>query len=389
MYCHDSYGLGHLRRTLLLAHHLRTHWPTVTQLLVTGSPLGHAFQLPPGADYVKLPSVAKVGRDRYIASALSVPFADVRRLRRDLLTATAHSFHPDVLIVDNVPAGLKGEIVPALRHLKRFSPGTRLVLGLRDIVDDAEHVCREWRDQGVYELLDDVYDLILVYGDAAVFDVVAEYRLSDRAAAKTRYVGYLRSGADTARTEELRAELRTPDRPLVLATAGGGGDGYEVLRTLLEARRRWPAAADFDCVVVTGPFLRAADQHTLAEMAADGSRARLIHFAPDLTAYMAAADVVVSMAGYNSICELVSLRRPAVIVPRVEPRLEQLIRARAVTRRGAGRMIHPGELTPRRLLDDVNALLKEPPSLTDALPLNGLTRATEELESALSPPTTT
>ncbi len=388
LYCHDTYGLGHLRRTLLLAHHLRSRWPTVTQLLVTGSPLAHAFQLPPGADYLKLPSVVKVGRGRYAPSALPLPFAAIQRLRRDLLTATAREFHPDIFIVDNVPAGLKGEIVPALKHLKRVSPGTRLVLGLRDIVDDPERVCREWRDQGVYELLDDVYDLILVYGDAAVFDVVSEYRLSSRAAAKTRYVGYLGRRADAARVEQLRAELRQPDRPLVLATTGGGGDGYKVLRTLLEARLRWPAAADFACVVVAGPFVPAAERHELAELAANGSRARLVSFAPDLTAYIAAADVVVSMAGYNTICELVSLQRPAVIVPRVEPRLEQLIRARAVTRRGAGRMIHPAELTPRRLLDEVNTLLKRPSSVATVLPLEGLTRVSEELESALLPQTT-
>ncbi len=335
-----------------------------------------------------MPAVVKVGRGRYAPSALPVPFAAIRALRTDLITATTRRFHPDVFIVDNVPAGLKGEIVPALRHLKRVSPGTRLVLGLRDIVDDPERVCREWRDEGVYELLDDVYDLILVYGDAAVFDVVAEYCLSARAAAKTRYVGYLRRRADSARVEELRAELRAPDRPLVLATAGGGADGYEVLRTLLEARRRWPVAADFDCVVVAGPFVPAAERHALAGLATNGSHARLVHFAPDLTAYMAAADVVVSMAGYNSICELVSLRRPAVIVPRVEPRLEQLIRARAVTRRGAGRMIHPAELTPRRLLDEVNALLKGPPSVAATLPLDGLARVTEELDATLLPQTT-
>ena len=383
LYCHDTFGLGHLRRTLVLAHHLRSRWPTVTQLLVTGSPLAHAFRLPSGADYLKLPAVVKVGRGRYSPSALPVPFATIRDLRRDLVTATVRRFHPDLFIVDNVPCGLKGEIVPALRHLKEASPETVLVLGLRDVIDDPGSVREEWSGQGVYEVLDDVYDLILVYGDSAIFDLVAEYDLSDRAAAKTRYVGYLGRRADTTRVEELRAELRASGRPLVLATAGGGGDGHEILRTLLEARRRWPAAADFDCVVVAGPFAPAAERDALADMAANGARATLVPFTRDLTAYIALADVVVSMAGYNAICELVSLRRPAVIVPRVEPRVEQLIRARAVTGRGAGRMIHPAELTPRRLLDDVNALLEQQPESATALPLDGLTRASEELETAL------
>jgi predicted glycosyltransferase len=382
-YSHDTYGLGHLRRTLVIAHELRRRWPALTQLVVTGSPLAHEFQLPPGADYAKLPSVVKVGQGWYEPSALPIPFAAIRGLRSDLLLATARHFRPDLLLVDNVPAGLKGELVPTLIHLKKTSPGTRLVLGLRDVLDEPDRVRAAWRRQRVYELLDEVYDLILVYGDPAVCDVVAEYGLSRRAAAKTRYVGYLRREADPSRVAELRAELRVDDRPLVLATAGGGGDGYVLLRTLLEARKRWPAEATFDCVVAPGPFAAPAELQELAAMASNGSRARLIDFDPDLLAYMAASDAVVSMAGYNSISELVSLARPALIVPRVEPRQEQLIRARAVTRRGAGRMIHPAELTPRRLLTELNELLADPPDVARALPLDGLAATAAELDALL------
>src|SRR5215218_5743497 len=117
-YSHDTYGLGHLRRTLLLAHALQNRWPGLSQLIVTGSPLAHGFPLPPGADYEKLPSVVKVGRDRYQPAVLPIPFEAVSALRRDLLLATADHVRPDLLVVDNVPAGLEGEIVPALLHLK-------------------------------------------------------------------------------------------------------------------------------------------------------------------------------------------------------------------------------------------------------------------------------
>ena len=385
-YSHDTYGLGHLRRTLLLAEALESRWPGLSQLIVTGSPLAHAFSLPRGADYVKLPSVVKVGRDRYEPPELSIAFATVRALRRDLLRATADHVRPDLVVVDNVPAGLERELVPALLHLKRASPRTRLVLGLRDIIDSADRVRATWRGQGVYELFDDVYDLILVYGDRSVCDVVEDYGLSERAAAKTRYVGYLRRIPDAARAADVRAELRSDGRPVVLATAGGGADGHELLRTLLEARRRWPREAEFDCVVAPGPFAAPREQRVLAEMAANGSRARLLDFEPDLPAYMAASDAVVSMAGYNSICEIASVGRPAVLVPRVQPRQEQLLRARAATRRGVGRMIHPSDLTPRRLLAEVNGLLDRPPRYPMSLPLGGLARASEELRALVEGP---
>jgi predicted glycosyltransferase len=190
-YSHDSYGLGHLRRTLALARHLRAD----SQLIVTGSPLAHRFQFPPGTDYIKLPSVLKRGEERYEPRYLRVPFSDVSDLRRDLLLCSARHLRPDVLIVDNVPRGLKGELLPTLAYLKEQS--CRLVLGLRDVVDEAEWVKRTWRDDGSYELLDDVYDLILVYGRRDVYDVVEEYDFSPEAAAKTRFVGYLRRDLPT------------------------------------------------------------------------------------------------------------------------------------------------------------------------------------------------
>jgi predicted glycosyltransferase len=161
-YSHDTYGLGHLRRTLTLARHLPAGRPALSQLIVTGSPLAHRFALPAGTDYIKLPSVLKIGAERYEPRYLRVPFANVRDLRREILLSAVRHVTPQMLIVDNVPRGLKGELVPALRFLKDH--GCLLVLGLRDVVDEADWVRTTWERDGSYELLDEVYDLILVYG---------------------------------------------------------------------------------------------------------------------------------------------------------------------------------------------------------------------------------
>src|SRR5204863_5687142 len=115
-------------------------------LIATGSPLAHRFPLPPDADYLKLPSAVKVGAGAYEARSLTLPFRDLRALRRDVLRAAATHLRPRVLLVDNVPGGLKRELVPTLRDLKES--GCRLVLGLRDIVDEAERVRRAWSEDG-------------------------------------------------------------------------------------------------------------------------------------------------------------------------------------------------------------------------------------------------
>jgi predicted glycosyltransferase len=378
-YCHDSYGLGHLRRTLTLARHLRASAPAINQLIVTGSPLAHDLLLPEDGDYVKLPSVVKTGRDEYAARSLPLAFERISRMRAEIIESVARNVHPDALLVDHAPAGLKGELIPALRELRRSSDA-RLIVGLRDVVDEAPRVRATWKREGVYELLEDVYDLVLVYGDPRVYDVVSEYRLSPRVARKTRYVGYLARNSHRP-PEQVRRALGLRTEKLVVATVGGGGDGVELLEAVLRGLQQ--SNGGFDTLVVAGPLMPARFRERLAALADSCPLVRLVSFVDDLQSTIAAADVVVSMGGYNAICEILSAERPAVIVPRVAPRREQLIRAEALSERGVLRTIHPDDLTPARIIAEVEELLGEASGDAGDLNLNGLPAAAAELEAVL------
>lgn len=384
-YAHDSYGLGHLRRTLLLSGHLQTHWPEAAQLILTGSPLAHLLVPSDGVDYIKLPAVVKVGAGRYSARSLPLRFAEIRELRQEILESAARHFRPDVMIVDHAPAGLKGELVSTLRRLRAESPSTRLVLGLRDVIDEPGRVRRDWTRNGVYELLDELYDLILVYGQPDVYDLVREYGFSPSARAKTRYVGYLRRPAGRKTATELRSELGLRTENLVVVTAGGGGDGSRLLEAWLEGLRSSGRSPGWDSLVVPGPLMRAERRERVRRLVPpEVAHVHVADFVDELSSYVAAADAVVSMGGYNSVSEIVCSGRPAVIVPRAEPRREQLIRARLLSRRGLVRMIHPAELTPRRLLDEVRRLLAEPGLPAGrALRFDGLPTLTAELRELL------
>lgn len=82
-------------------------------------------------------------------------------------------------------------------------------------------------------------------------------------------------------------------------------------------------------------------------------------FRPDLPSFFRLASVNVAMAGYNTTCELASTGKPAILVPRVQPRREQLLRARAFAARGLVNVLHPDELSAERLRAMVVALLAE------------------------------
>lgn len=377
-YCHDTYGLGHLRRTLTLANHIRASVPELSQLIVTGSAIANRFSYPPDTDYIKLPCVTKAPGGQYEPRSLSTSLDTVVSMRRDMILNAAHHFKPDFFIVDHAPAGLMGEAVATLRYLKQNLPDTKIIVGLRDIMDEAQPVRTAWTRDGSYELFDDIYDLILVYGNQSFYDVVPEYGLSPRAAEKTRFVGYLGRKPSTRSPEDVRASLNMQTDKLVVVTAGGGGDGknlYDAMIRDLLAQR----AADFDCLIVGGPLLSESDSSQVRSRLGNRGNIHFLDFTDDLSSYLAAADAVVSMGGYNSVCEILSVNSPAIIVPRTTPRKEQLIRAKILSGRGLVDMIHPRDLTPAKLLTRTRNLLASAGTARPSLPMNGLNNTMNEL----------
>ncbi len=386
LYSHDTYGLGHLRRTLAIAHQVAADLPDAHQLLITGSMVAGAFSLPPRLDMIKLPALSKRSSGQYTARALPLSLGDTLSWRKHMILQAATAFKPDLVLVDKSPAGVQGELLPTLRHLRAWAPTTQLVLGMRDIEDDPEVTLAEWRRADVPRLQTEIYDHLLYYGQRSVFDPVTAYRMSARAASKLVECGYLaRPVADADRPAAVvRRELGAGALPLVVVTVGGGGDGFDVVRAYLEMLAEWPGGAPFYSLVVTGPLMSAGKRRLLRQ-AARTERLTLLDFTPALFSYLAAADLVIGMAGYNTVCETLALGRRAIFIPRVHPRGEQRLRAERLAALGLARLILPVALTPARLAAEVqDALAETPPA--GALQLDGLARVSRALAELLGQP---
>ncbi len=354
MYSHDSYGLGHLRRTLALAKAFVEHDPGLGVLILTGSTVSGAFRMPQGIDIVKLPSAVKVSNGVYKPDRLPVTFERLRKLRSGLILNAAESFSPDAFIVDKAPLGMKREVSRTLEYLHDKRPSTLTVLGLRDVLDDPDRVRRHWRDNHITEAINRYYDLILVYGPREVYDPLPEYGLPTAILRRSYYVGYVGGGPTLEDTSD------TPFAPgYVLVTAGGGADGFHLIRNYLESLRE--PVPSFESIVVTGPLMDENSKRTL-EWLSGGLRARVVEFRADMERLIQGARAVVTMGGYNTTTELLAARKPALIVPRVEPRVEQLIRARRLASLGLVEMIHPHDLTPSLMRGQVEDLLRRDPS---------------------------
>lgn len=354
MYSHDSYGLGHLRRTLALAEAFIEHERSVSVLILTGSTVSGTFGMSQGIDIVKLPSAVKVANGVYKATRMPIEFERLRDLRSGLVLNTAKSFDPDAFIVDKAPLGMKREAAPTLEYLRDEQPSTLTVLGLRDVLDEPDRVRRHWRDNQIIAAIESFYDLVLVYGPREVYDPLPEYGLPAAILDRSYYVGYVGRSPTLKDVSEAQSQPR-----YVLVTTGGGGDGCHLITNYLESLR--DPVPSYESIVVTGPLMDEESKRRVEELSR-GLRVRVLEFRADMECLIQRAGAVVAMGGYNTTTELLAARKPALIVPRVEPRAEQLIRAKRLVGLGLVEMIHPQDLTPALMRSKVEELLCRDPA---------------------------
>ncbi len=351
-YSHDSFGLGHLRRSLLLSEAVCSRRADAEVLLLTGSPRARFFDRSDSIEVVPLPAITKSADGRYVSRNSDQPLEHTVRRRKDSLREALNRFQPDTLVVDHVPAGLQGELLPLLADL-RATGRTRLVAGLRDILDEPSTVRAHWSKYGIDRILTELYDDVLVYGDRDVFDLGELYSLPTELRDRLTYLGYL------GRPPLAPLPDRNDSTPHVLCLIGGGGDGFPLARMFLTACQ----SEAFSATVVTGPFLPAAEKRELQELAAQSNNLHVLGFSSHIDPLIASSEVVVTMGGYNSLMETISLRRKTIVVPRVVPRREQWLRATEFAARGLVSMIEPSELTGPRLRSAIeSSLIAEVPS---------------------------
>lgn len=370
LYSHDTFGLGHLRRSRTIAQALTAADPNLSAIIVTGSPIAGRFDFTDRVDHVRLPGVVKLPDGGYASHNLGLEIEETVALRAAIISAVEESFDPDLIIVDKEPWGFRDELAQTLYTAK--TRGARIVLGVRDVLDDAETLRKEWERKDALRAIETFYDELWVYGLPEICEPLAGLPVSERVLARMRYTGYLRR----ATPPWPEVGLAPPDVPYVLVTTGGGGDGEALIDWALSAYETDPDIP-LHGVLVYGPFLNAERRAEFDRRAAAmEGRVTAFSFDPRLERLLSEAAGVVAMGGYNTFCEILSLDKPAVIAPRVKPRLEQFIRTEAAERLGLVRMLdrkRDGE-GPEVMAAAIRGLLDQPKPSAISIPglLDGL-----------------
>jgi len=335
IYSHDSFGLGHLRRCRAIAHSLVEADSSVSVLILSGSPIIGSFDFRSRVDFVRIPGVIKLRNGEYVSLSLHIDIEETLAMRSSIIRHTADIFDPDLLIVDKEPLGLRGEVRASLDLLRER--GTPMVLGLRDVMDDPSALETEWERKHAVPALSEYYDELWVYGLPQICDPLAGIELPASVRRRMVYTGYLRREVSEAAATNVDTR-GLADGDFLLVTPGGGGDGDELIDWVLGAYEHDPGSLP-PALIVFGPFMVPERQAAYDARAAHLPKLRAITFDAHLEALMARARGVVAMGGYNTFCEILSFDKPALILPRTAPRLEQFIRAQRASELGLVTML--------------------------------------------------
>ncbi len=384
IYTFDMFGMGHLMRALKIVDAFHARWPDLSTLIVSGSPAASLYERPEGVQLLEIPAVSRDKDLQRVSRDPRYSLEEARQRRAELIFAAARDFEPTLVLADNEPVGMDGEALPTLRWLKERESNPFFVLGIRDVVGTPEVIREHWQTYRAYEALEEIYDKVFVYGTPEFDDPALSYTLSARVKEKVVFTGFI---PDFVASEESHEGMADDGVKRIFLTLGSGEDGEQVIVAFLDMLEGNGSELAAQSLVITGPMLPDPPMSSLKRRA-EALGIVFKSFVPSIIPFLKSADLVISMGGYNTMMEILSHAKRALIIPRVWGRGDQLLRARKLHELNLLDFIPITELTTDLLFSNVQSLLASSTQPlanareTNLLPMDGaevLARACEPL----------
>lgn len=346
-YCQHVLGMGHYFRSLEICKAFKDH----EVILVSGG-MPMNMQVPEHVREVRL-SPLSMDPDfiRLESDSDAGTIEQIKSVRKQALYDLFLCECPDLFMVELFPFGRKAfgfELIPlfdAIRQ-KKLCP-CRVVCSLRDVLVEKKDT-RTYETR-VIDALNQWFDALLIHSDAAIvkldetFSRMADIRIS------VAYTGFVTPRPRKGDRAAVRRNLGIDDDcRLIVASAGGGKVGFVLLDAVIRAFGRISLAAGVRLHVFTGPFMENDQVLQLQEMGT--SRIAVSRFTPDFPAWLSAADLSVSMAGYNTCMNILAARVSSLVWPFSQNR-EQRLRAGRISEMGGMRILEDADLEPDHLAD--------------------------------------
>ncbi|MFQ6030529.1 MAG: glycosyltransferase family protein [Dehalococcoidia bacterium] len=359
--------LGHLRRSHIIAREVLAREPECSILNMVDAAETPFFDRLSGLGHLKLPTT-RLGSDFiWRAATLNLSPEDISDLRSEIILEAFREFQPDTVLVDLRPVGVLGELKPLLDQAIQLPQPPKLFLGIRGIDQDPKQTNTQWHTDGAYDYLGH-YDAILIYDRPEIYNTGLAYNLIPHAR-QVIYCNYVASPPECTPLED------TGEAPMILVMGGSGHDVFPMEQAFAEALPLLTEALPLHSVIITGPGMSTQDHDRIVEQAAPYP-VRVHRSVADITKLMQRAAAVLTMGGYNSLCEILQLRKKALVVPKTRTTGaldEQEIRTKIFAELGLVRSLHPTELSPTRLAQELLHLIQadDIPNVANIPPMDG------------------
>ena len=354
-YCQYVWGMGHLVRSLEFARALAGHDVT---LIAGGQEV--EIDMPDHVQLVRLPVLYM--DEKFTRLIPGDPGQSVEQVQQERKTALYELFKnkkPDFFIVELYPFGrskFSFELEPLLEDIRQGKFGdVKTVCSLRDIL--VEKKDPTYREKKILHNLNRYFDALLVHSDAGLQKLDETFSRAADIDIPLVHTGFITQQADPAAGQRLRRELQlAPGEKLIVASAGGGRSGFPLLAPLLDACDLLDGRLPYRLEVFCGPFMDQDEFELLCERAAPGRRIR--RYTKQFLDYLSAADLSVSLAGYNTCMNLLVTKVPALVVPYARQQ-EQPMRAEKLSIFLPMRVLYEADTQPDRLCQHLVEMLQQ------------------------------
>ena len=353
-YCQHVLGIGHFHRSLEICRACsRDHEVT----MVIGGPDIVLGEEP--FSFFKLPGLQMDEAFSELRScAPDRDLSQVKEERQKKLLGFFDDYAPDRLIIELYPFGRKAfrfELTPLLKAARKTS--CRIGCSLRDILVEKKQD-RLMHEQRAVDTLNQFFDALLVHADPQVVRLESTFGLFDDIRIPLYYTGFITPRPSADGRQRIRAQIGLQDdQKLIVASIGSGSVGSRLLKAVAMAVPLIITANNVHLQLFTGPYCDQATFDELVDLRNDATTVK--RFSNRFIDWLSAADLSVSMAGYNTSMNVLAAGGPGLMLPFDQNR-EQQLRLQKLTAAHPIRMVHEEDLKPALLAKIIDSQLGEP-----------------------------
>lgn len=345
-YCQHVLGIGHLRRSLEICKALAIHHETT--LILGGPQVGLDTR---SIQILQLPGLRMDPEFNNLTPCNhGFSLEEVKEKRQNQLYNHFRTNKPQCFITELYPFGRKAfrfELDPVLKGLRSGELAKcHSICSVRDIlVEKVEG--REKFERRVVKTLNEYFDGVLIHADPEIVRLEETFAPLGEVAVPLYYTGFVSEKISPRDIGKLRDQLGLESgHKLIVASAGGGGVGTELLHAVIPAfKRLLEIHSDSHLQIFTGPYCPEPDYLKLK--AEQQKNIVVDRFTDHFPNWLAAADLSISMAGYNTSMNILQAATPALVYPFMQNR-EQTLRVDKLGKKAPIRSLFPEDLTPER-----------------------------------------